>query len=197
MSDMSKLGNHRHFNTKELSLIAIFASVWITSQLYLGPIVGRLTTMHGMVERVVGWLLMVILAKLTGRFGRVSIMTAIATLVTRLIRVSALEGLVVGLGYALGGLTFDLMFFAPLVNNFQGKTEKAYLLTIAIISGGIAFIPYLVLTFSLLGLYGFIAWIPLNVYRLIKDIVLSGLGVFLGLLIIPQIKGFVKERIVL
>jgi uncharacterized membrane protein YciS (DUF1049 family) len=56
-------------------------------------------------------MLMLILANVSGVFGRVSIMALVASLGTRLIRLSPLTGIIVGVGYVLGGLIFDIMFF--------------------------------------------------------------------------------------
>jgi len=131
---------------------------------------------------------MLILAELTGKFGRVSIMAAIASLATRMIRASTLEGIVVGFGYILGGLAFDLLFFIPFANNFLGKTQIVYPLTVSLVSGIVASIPYLLFKLSFLGLYGFMAWIPINAYRIVKEVILSVLGVSIGLPALPRIK---------
>lgn len=175
-------------NTKEIALVSVFSSIWIVSQIYLGPIIGQITKQHGVVQRVVGWLLMLILAELTGKFGRVSIMATVAALVTRLIRPGPLYALFVGAGYALGGITFDLLFFMPLAHNFSGKTRYAYLLTIAVLSGVVAFIPYLLYKLYFLGIYAFIVWIPVYAYGMVRGVLLSVLGTLAGLSITPQIK---------
>ena len=52
------------FDTKELALISVFSSLWIVSQIYLGPIIGQITHVHGVIQRMFGWLLMIILARL-------------------------------------------------------------------------------------------------------------------------------------
>ena len=76
--------------------------------------------------------MMLVLAELTGKFGRVSTMASIVAIITRVIRRSAsLYVFVVGLGYALGGLTFDILFFLPVTNNLEGKKRKIYLLIIS------------------------------------------------------------------
>lgn len=74
------------FNAKDLAFISVFSAVWIVSQIFLGPWIGQITRQHGVINRLVGWLLMVVLAELTGRFGRVSLMSATAALATRIIR---------------------------------------------------------------------------------------------------------------
>ena len=177
-----------NWSTREIALVSILSAVWITSQIYLGPIVGQITGMHGMVNRLVGWFLLLVVAELTGKFGRASLMAVIASLVTRTIRRSSLEGLIVGAGYVLGGLTFDLLFFVPIRRKPKGKTRTVYLLVMAIVSGVIASVPYLLYKLYFLGLYGFIAWIPVNAFRIVKEVLLSFLGVFIGLPILPQIK---------
>jgi len=51
-----------------------------------------------------GWFLMLVLAELTNRFGRVSLMATIGAFATRMLRYTAvLYVWTVGLGYALGG----------------------------------------------------------------------------------------------
>jgi hypothetical protein len=132
---------------------------------------------------------MLLLAELTGKFGRVSIMAAVAAAATRTVRRSAsLYVWVLGLGYFLGGLTFDLLFFMPIANNFEGKTRKAYLLTISILSGLVVLIPYLFFKLYTLGIYAFIAFIPKYAYSTVKGSILSFLGTFIGLSVLSKIK---------
>lgn len=203
MVSLGKFQNWFNVSTKEIALISVLASVWITSQTYLGPIISQTFHVHGVIQRFVGWLLMLVLAELTGKFGRVSIMATVAALATRMIRRRAsLYIWMVGLGYVLGGLTFDLLFFIRLANNFEGRDRKGYLLTISVISGALALVPYLLyrLFISLLssstfqvGMYTFIAWIliPLpegGAYFMVKGILLSFLGVFTRLPVLPRIK---------
>ena len=176
-------------NTKNLALISIFSAIWIVSQIYLGPLIGQITRQHGVINRVVGWLLMVVLAELTGRFGRVSLMSAIAALATRIVRRSAsLYALTVGLGYALGGLVFDILYFLPFANNFEGRRRKIYILVCSVLSGIIAIVPYLVFKFYMLGLHGFLALSPVYAYYLIKGISLSFFGSLIGLSLTPKIE---------
>lgn len=179
---------HLRFNTKELALISVLTSLWIVSQLYLGPVISRMTNVHGVIQRVMGWFLMLTLAELTGRFGRVTVMAAIASLATRVIRLGRLYSWFVGLGYALGGLTFDLLYFFPVAKNLKGKAKKTYLLSISVLSGAVAIIPYLIFKFSVLGFYGFLIWIPLYAYTAVKNVVLNVLGTLIAISILPQIE---------
>ena len=93
-------------DSRDIALISVFAAVWMVAQITLGPIIGRFSvgpvSFHGIVNKVVGWMLMVVLAYRSGRFGKVSTMTLIASLGTRIIRSSPLSGFVTGVGYALG-----------------------------------------------------------------------------------------------
>lgn len=160
----------------------MFSALWITAQLTVGPLIGQITQVHGVMQRLVGWLLMLILAELSGHFGRVSIMTAVAALATRMIRRSAsMYVWVLGFGYALGGLTFDLLFFLPIAKNFEGKTRKGYLLTASIVSGLVVFVPYLLFKLYTLGTYAFLAFIPVYVYSIVKGTLLSVLGTLTSL----------------
>jgi len=86
---------HR-FNTRDLALISVFSSLWIVTQMYLGPMIGQLTDIHGVTQRVFGWFLMLILVRLTRRFGRVTTMSIIASLVTRIVRPITLYSIFVG-----------------------------------------------------------------------------------------------------
>lgn len=178
----------RRFNTKELALISVLTSLWIVSQLYLGPLISQTTNVHGVTQRVMGWFLMLTLAKLTGRFGRVTAMATIASLATRAIRLGRPYSWFVGFGYALGGLTFDLLHFFPAAKNLKGRAEKTYLLGISVFSGTVALIPYMLFKFSVLGFYGFLIWIPLYAYSSIKSVALSALGTLIGISILPQIE---------
>jgi len=139
------------FSTKHLALISVLSSLWIVSEVYLGPVISRITPVHGVIQRVLGWFLMLVLARLSGRFGRVTAMAAIASSVTRIIRPGRIYALFVGFGYALGGFTFDLLYFFPLARNLKGKAEKTYFLGISTLSGAIALVPYLLFNLSLLG----------------------------------------------
>ncbi len=180
-------------STKEFALISIFSSFWIASQVTLGPIIGSISvgpfTLHGVVNRLVGWLVMLILAEFTGKFGRVSIMASIVAIITRVIRRSAsLYVLVVGLGYALGGLAFDTLFFLPFMSTLKGKKRKIYLALISIISGAVASTPYLIYRFSVLGSAGFIALSPIYIQSTVKGVIFSLLGTLFALSFSSRIK---------
>jgi hypothetical protein len=132
---------------------------------------------------------MLILAELSGKFGRVSFMASIVAIVTRTIRRSAsLYILIVGLGYALGGLTFDILFFLPIMNKLEGKKRKMYLLVISTISGIIASVPYLIYRLSVLGISGFIALSPVYIQSTVKGMILSFLGTLFALSFSSRIK---------
>jgi len=176
------------FNTKELALISVLSSLWIVLEIYLGPVISQITNVHGVIQRVVGWFLMLTLARLTGRFGRVTVMAAIASSATRIIRPGRIYALFVGFGYALGGLTFDLLYFLPIAKNLKGRAERTYLLGISMLSGSIALIPYLLFQLSVLGFYGFIVWIPLYTYNMVKSVALSIVGTLIGISVLPQIE---------
>ncbi len=177
------------FSSKDLALVALFSSLWITSQIHLGPLIGGLTGEHGVIQRFLGWLLMLLMARLTGKFGRTTLMAAITSLATRIIRPGPLYALFVGLGYALGGLTFDLLYFL-LPKAFGAK--RTYILIISLISGTIASIPYMFYRFAFLGFYGFLIWFPFYLPDLIKSILLSAAGTLTGLFISPKIEAQVR-----
>jgi hypothetical protein len=179
---------HLRFNTKELALISVLTSLWIVSQLYLSSVIFQITRQHGVIQRVVGWFLMLTLASLTGKFGRVTTMAAIASLATRIIRLGAPYSWFVGLGYALGGLTFDLLFFFPPAKNLKWGTKRTYLLGISVLSGTVALIPYILFKFSVLEFYGFLVWISLYAYPAIKNVALNVLGTLIAISVLPQIE---------
>jgi len=185
-----KLRRLRRFNTKELALISVLSSLWIVSEIYLGPVISQITHVHGVIQRVLGWFLMLVLARLTGKFGRVTTMAAIASSATRIIRPGRIYALFVGLGYALGGITFDLLYFLPIARSFKGEVKRTYLLSISLASGATALIPYLLFQLSLLGFYGFVAWIPLYTYDMIKSVALSILGTLIGISVLPKIESW-------
>jgi len=178
----------RRFSTKELALISVLSSLWIVSEIYLGPVISQITHVHGVIQRAVGWFLMLVLARLTERFGRVTTMAAIASSATRIIRPGPLYALFVGFGYALGGLTFDLLYFLPIAKSLKGRAERIYLLGISMLSGAIALIPYLLYRLSFLGFYGFLIWIPFYVPDMVKSVALSILGTLIGISVLPQIE---------
>ena len=179
-------------SSRDLALVAIFSSLWIASQIYLGPLIGILTGQHGVIQRFLGWLLMLSIARFTAKFGRVTLMTAIASLATRMIRLGQLYALFVGLGYALGGLTFDLLYFLPKISSIKAK--KMYLSAISLISGIVASIPYILYRLAFLGFYGFLIWFPFYLPNLIREILLSVAGTLTGLLIVPKVEAGIKAR---
>ena len=177
--------------TKEITLISIFAAFWIIAETILGPVVGRFSlgpfTLHGVVNRIVGWMLMLILAKVTGRFGRITIMVLTASLATRLLRASALEALVVGVGYVFGGLLFDIIIFLPSLRNLQGKVGTVHVFSASFASGLTASAPYLLLSLFLVGPFGFAAASLIYTYSTVKGAVFSLLGTSVGLILLPRI----------
>ena len=178
----------RGLSSREIALISLFASVWIAAQITLGPIIGRFSigpvSLHGVVNRVVGWSLMVVLADRSRNFGRVSMMALIASLGTRMIRLSPLSGFVTGVGYALGGLIFDYMFFRPSVLDLAGWSRRAYLILISVVSGLLAMLPYVLFRFAVLSLEAFIALTPYYALSMVKGVVFSVIGASLGLSIL-------------
>jgi hypothetical protein len=164
------------------------------SQIYLGPIIGQVTHVHGVAQRLVGWVLMLILAELVGKFGRVSTMAITAALVTRLLRRSAsLYIWTVGLGYALGGIMFDLLFFLPIGQRLQGKTRKFYVISITVVSGLTVLIPYKFFKLEVRGFEAFILFIPSYIYSTTKGTVLSVLGTITGLSSLSRIRPWAKK----
>ncbi|MDQ1280572.1 MAG: hypothetical protein QG670_1835 [Thermoproteota archaeon] len=179
-------------STREMTLIILFSSLWIAAEMFLGPMIGPFSigpfSLHGSVNRLVGWLLMVVLAEGTGRFGRVTAMTCIATLATRVIRSSALEGTIVGLGYALGGLVFDVLYFLPIKKSLNGKLKFVYSYFMYVVSGIFAIVPYLLFKLIILGLYTFMALSPSFGWSVFKGIILSIVGASLGVSLSYKLK---------
>jgi hypothetical protein len=163
--------------SRELALLSVFSALWIAAQLTLGPVLGRFSigpiSLHGSVNRVVGWMLMVIFADLSGEFGRVSLMALIASL---------------GAGYALGGLAFDAMYFGWYGWKPSSRSGKTFLLVVSIISGTLAMVPYIILKFSMLNIEAFLALIPLYAISMLKGTLFSVAGTSVGLSIIPRLK---------
>lgn len=181
-------GRNHWFNSKELALISALSSLWIVSEIYLGPVISQITQVHGVVQRALGWLLMLTLAALTGRFGRVATMAFIVSTATRIIRPGQIYSLFVGFGYALGGLAFDLLYFFPIAKNLNGKAERVYLLSISLFSGAIALIPYLLFNLSVLGFHNFIIWFPFYTPNMVKSVALNVFGTLIGISILPRIQ---------
>lgn len=175
----------KRLSTRDIALVAAFSAIWIASQTYLGPTISLITGVHGAIQRFVGWLLMVIMARITGRFGNVTIMAAVSSLATRISRSIQVYALFVGLGYAVGGLTFDLLYFLPKNPKDAGKK---YTIFVSLVSGVAASIPYMLLYFFTLGFYGFLIWFPTYLPNLVKSVGLSILGALTGLSVLPLIE---------
>ena len=175
-------------SNRELALVSLFSSLWVVSQLHLGPLIGSITHVHGVANRVVGWMLMFLLASFTTRFGRVTMMATISALATRALRRSfSVYSLTVGLGYALGGLVFDVLFTSMNQNRAE-KTRGGSVAFVALISGFLASVPYLAFKFLTLGHLGFLVLLPGYSYSLIRNMILSVLGALLGLSVLPRIQ---------
>jgi hypothetical protein len=134
---------------------------------------------------------MLLMAELTEKLGRVTLLTSIASLVTRIVRRTAsLYPWVLASGYALGGFIFDLMFFFPALpfRTLQNKFRTGFLLIASLISGLFALIPYLAYQFFTLGIYVFIIKTPVYVYVIVKGVSLNLLGTIVCISIIPKVK---------
>lgn len=173
-------------NTKEIALITTTAAAWASIQLVLGPYIGRISigpiSFHGAVNRLVGWFLMTTMSFIVTRFGRITSMTLIAALITRIIRLRLIEGLLVGLGYILAGLTFDLLI------NVKGSRTTLYYIVVAVTSGFVVLIPWWMWRIYILTPMGFLLLFPYYAYSLIKGLVLSVLGTSLALASMPVLK---------
>lgn len=169
-------------------MIAIFSALWIVLQLSLGRIIGRISigpvSFHGAVNRIVGWMVMTILAENIISFGRITLMVTIASIITRIQRANILEGLIVGLGYILAGFTFDVLV------KLKEDRGLSYYLILAIITGFIAITPYWLSRIYFLGLTGFIVAFPIYAYRAIKSTFLSIVGVKIGVTINYMLRHF-------
>ncbi|MFQ6053567.1 MAG: hypothetical protein ACE5OO_04970 [Candidatus Bathyarchaeia archaeon] len=135
---------------------------------------------------------MLILAEFSSGFGRVSAMSLVAALGTRIIRLSPLIGLVIGVGYALGGLTFDALFFVLPAMNLGGRSRKIYVLAASAISGSLAMVPYLFFRFSVLGPDAFLALTPIYALSTVKGILFSVAGSSLALSILPRVRSMLN-----
>ena len=164
--------------TKDIVLIASFSAMWTVLQIYFGPIVGRFSigplSFHGSVNRIVGWLLMTVLAEQTVGFGKITLMTVIAALGTRSIRGNILEGIIVGIGYAFGGLIFDALI------NLKSQRGRGFYILVSIVSGLAASIPYIASKIYFLGFPGFIMASPVYIFSIAKGVFFSILGSSLG-----------------
>ncbi|MEM3430427.1 MAG: hypothetical protein QXN20_05990 [Candidatus Bathyarchaeia archaeon] len=188
-----------HLTGQELAFIAVSASIWITAQIALGPLIGRVfigpVSMHGTVNHVVGWFLMVVTASLLRRFGMVSMMTIVAAIGTRIIRMSALEGLLVGLGYMCAGVLFDGLFFGLRINSLKHRDLRLCLTIFTAASSGIVSLaPYLLFRLYALGLSAFTALAPLFVSSIIKNMLFSSFGAYMAFLVLPRITLLHKQQ---
>lgn len=175
----------------------MFAAIWVTAQVALGPLLGQLTPIHGIMQRLVGWLLMVLLAEIVQRFGRVSLMATIAALATRIIRQSgALYIWVVGLGYAFGGFIFDVLFFLPYTQRLAGRRRHGYLLLISGLSGTFAVGPYLLFKLVTMTSTAFLVWLPLYLPTAITNVALNVLGTAMGLSLLPLVTPWTRRFLV-
>jgi hypothetical protein len=176
---------------RDIALISMFSAMWVASQLYLGPMIGQLTTVHGVVQRFMGWFLLLIVAEVTGRFGRASLLATIAAFATRIIRRSAsLYIWVVAVGYAFGGVVFDALFFLPVMRRFQGAHRNGYLIAASLTSGILATVPYILYKLMTLGLIPFIVWLPIYLPKASIDVGLNVAGTIVAFLVAPHIRIF-------
>lgn len=129
---------------------------------------------------------MLVLAEITKKFGAVSTMATIAALATRIIRRAAIEGMIVGLGYALGGIAFDLLASLPSKSKLRGRNRNMYLLFVSTVSGTAASLPYILVKLSVLGVYGFLALAPIYVYSTLRGTILSVVGTIAGLSVLSR-----------
>lgn len=187
---ITKLQGLKTFETKELALISVFSSFWIVSEIYFGPMISQLTHIHGVIQRLIGWFLMLILAELTGKFGRVTAMAIIASIATRIIRPMRIYALFVGAGYILGGFIFDILYFFFRKRVCKRGCVGLYILGISVFSGTIAIIPYLTFKLLNLGMIGFMLWFPFYVPKMIKSIILNVIGTSIGISILPKIQSY-------
>jgi hypothetical protein len=180
--------------SRDLALIAMFAAVWVAAQLALGPLLGQLTPIHGIMQRVAGWLLMLLLAEIVQRFGRVSMMAGVAALVTRIIRQSgALYSWVVGAGYAFGGVIFDLLVFMPGVHRLTGRRRVGYLLLSSGVSGTLTIVPYLLFKLVTMTTTAFLVWLPLYLPTAVIHVALSIVGTAIGLSLLPLLRPWIRR----
>jgi hypothetical protein len=183
---------------RELAFTAVSASLWISAQIALGPSIGRFSfgpvSMHGAVNHVVGWFLMVVTAALLRKFGMVSIMASVAAVGTRMIRVSALEGMLAGLGYICAGVFFDILFFSLKLDNLRGFRLRGLTIFIAASSGVSSLIPYLFFRLYVAGPAVFTTLVPLYILSIIKNIFFSSAGAYLALLALPRLTSLYMQQ---
>lgn len=117
---------------------------------------------------------MTVLAEHVSGFGRITLTTLIAVLITRLQRANVFEAMMVGLGYILAGLTFDLLVSLRRIRN------QLYYIVATLITGFIAVIPYWLSKIYFLGVGGFILAFPVYLYSGLKGVTLSVVGSIVG-----------------
>lgn len=179
------------FSSRDLALVSVFSSLWVVSQLQLGSFIGALTHVHGVANRTVGWMLMLLLAKMAGRFGRVTLMASVSALATRALRRSfSFYSLTVGLGYSLGGLVFDALYFS--LNTGVENPSAGRVIFTSVVSGLLASVPYLIFKLYSLGYLGFIAYVPSLVYSSGRGLIMSLMGSLIGLFILPRVSGVAR-----
>lgn len=149
----------------------------------MSPVIGRIVigplSFHGVINRVFGWFLMTIFTWLVGRFGRIALLASVAALGTRMFRVPSMESISVGVGYAIGGLVFDIVYYPVYARG--SKTEPLYGLLVAVVSAVATSIPYLLWKLTALGSEVFFLMSPVYAFDVLKGVVLSSLGTALGL----------------
>lgn len=176
-------------DTRELALISVFSALWTVSQIYLGPMIGQITTIHGAVQRFMGWFLLLTLAELCGRFGRATLLAVIASLATRIVRRSgSLYVWTVSLGYVLGGAAFDALVFMPWPRRMRRSSRRGLLLVASLLSGIVVSLPYILYKLVSLGLIAFAVWFPLYVPRMLVNLGLNVLGTSVALLVSPKVR---------
>lgn len=184
--------------TKDLVLSALFASFWASSQYLLGPYLGRISigpiSLHGSANRIAGWFSMTVLSSITEGFGPTTLMSAVAAIATRPLRVQQLEGIIVGLGYFVGGLTYDVLKNALLQGRDAGTRGHLFL---SLASALAASAPYLLYNLYFLGPLGFTVFAPAYSISVARTTLLSIFGTSLGILCVRSlqlIKQFAGRR---
>jgi len=166
-------------DSKEVAIIATFAAAWAALQITLGPYIGRISigpvSFHGTVNRLIGWYLMAVMSFMVSRFGRITLMASIAALITRIARLNVLEGLIVGAGYALGGLLFDIL------SSIKKRRGGPYYLLMAILSGFAVILPYWSWRMYLMTPLGFLILLPAYLVDAVKGVFLSCIGVSMAI----------------
>jgi hypothetical protein len=92
-----------------------------------------------------------------------------------------------GVGYAFGGLTFDLLFFLPLAWRLTGRHRHGYLLLISGLSGTGAVVPYPLFKLVTMTSTAFLVWLPLYLPTAVTNVALNVLGTALGLSLLPLV----------